>query len=468
MRYISRFKNSIRASSVYSLAFMLTFALAAGLTTYEEAAAQPSVTLTVDTDTNADGVQTTITEGNGDVAGSSVSVRVTAEFSGMATLQNPATVTLSLSGSATRSTDTVNNDYSVEDNNLTFTIGAGQSTFNHTLPITPFGDDVFEGDEMIRITGATVTEINGIQTNLFTESDATITLADDDFDILLSVTAPTGGVITESSDTTSVTVQAAFDTDRVQVRGSPVTVALDIAADARYRVIGSASVEISAGQTAGTGSVMIAPVNDSSWNPDQPIKVEGRSAGFSVEGTSFTLRDDDDRPAALRLTVNDSELTENGGAQRVTVTATLVGSATFSVDKMVALAFSSPQDTEDEYKVVETDPKVAIRRGTSSGSMTITIEPVNNGIYNDDIPVTIDGSIGSDIEATAVEEVMVTIRNDDFDGTITASPLMLAEGDDETDVMVTATLPRSTQNVTRTVSLSLAGSATAEWGLYGQ
>ena len=26
MRYISRFKNSIRASSVYSLAFMLTFA----------------------------------------------------------------------------------------------------------------------------------------------------------------------------------------------------------------------------------------------------------------------------------------------------------------------------------------------------------------------------------------------------------------------------------------------------------
>ena len=37
MRYISRFKNSIRASSVYSLAFMLTFALAAGLTTYEEA-----------------------------------------------------------------------------------------------------------------------------------------------------------------------------------------------------------------------------------------------------------------------------------------------------------------------------------------------------------------------------------------------------------------------------------------------
>ena len=48
MRYISRFKNSIRASSVYSLAFMLTFALAAGLTTYEEAAAQSSITLSAD------------------------------------------------------------------------------------------------------------------------------------------------------------------------------------------------------------------------------------------------------------------------------------------------------------------------------------------------------------------------------------------------------------------------------------
>ena len=47
MRYISRFKNSIRASSVYSLAFMLTFALAGSLISVEEAAAQREITLTV-------------------------------------------------------------------------------------------------------------------------------------------------------------------------------------------------------------------------------------------------------------------------------------------------------------------------------------------------------------------------------------------------------------------------------------
>ena len=82
---------------------------------------------------------------------------------------------------------------------------------------------------------------------------------------------------------------------------------------------------------------------------------------------------------------------------------------------------------------------------------------MNNEIFNADIPITIDGSIGSDIEATAVEDAMVTIRNDDFDGAITVSPLMLAEGDDETDVMVTATLPRSVNDAARTVTLTVGG-----------
>ena len=62
MRYISRFKNSIRASSVYSLAFMLTFALAGSLISVEEASAQREITLSVDPESVMEGVdQMTIT-----------------------------------------------------------------------------------------------------------------------------------------------------------------------------------------------------------------------------------------------------------------------------------------------------------------------------------------------------------------------------------------------------------------------
>ena len=49
MRYISRFKDRISGLSIHSLAFMMMFSLVAGLSTYQEAAAQnPSVTLTAD------------------------------------------------------------------------------------------------------------------------------------------------------------------------------------------------------------------------------------------------------------------------------------------------------------------------------------------------------------------------------------------------------------------------------------
>ena len=184
-----------------------------------------------------------------------------------------------------------------------------------------------------------MTLLGGVMRNLVTDSDAAITLVDDDFDISLTVTSPEGGMISESSDTTSVTVQAAFATDRVAVRGTPVNVALTVSTDARYRVIESGSIEISAGESDGTGTVKIAPVNDGSWSPDKTINVSGMVAGFSVMGTSITLTDDDTKPAAVRLSVDDSELTENGGAQRVTVTAALLGDATFADERMVALTF---------------------------------------------------------------------------------------------------------------------------------
>ena len=85
MRYISRFKNSIRTSSIYSLAFMLTFALAGSLMSVEEAEAQRTITLSVDRDTGTEGDQNTVTEGetyNGNTLESGITFTLTATRTG--------------------------------------------------------------------------------------------------------------------------------------------------------------------------------------------------------------------------------------------------------------------------------------------------------------------------------------------------------------------------------------------------
>ena len=453
MRYISRFKNSIRASSVYSLAFMLTFALAAGLTTYEEAAAQPSVKLTIEA-----GDPTSVMEDDA----SSPQVTVIATLSSL--LQSNASVTLRLSGSAIRKVGENENDYDVTSGDLTFPI-SGSLTGQTTLTIDPFEDNVFEGDRDIVITGTVTTEINGVTTSLFVESDLKFTILDDDFDIMLSITGPMDDmdmpVITESSDTLSVTVEGAFDSERIRVLGAPVTVLLNVAPHARYTVLGSPMLEISAGQTSGTGTVMFVVENDESHTPPQTIEIGGTAGGYSVQSTrTLMLLDNDSPPTSLVLTVDKTQLPEEGGAQRVTVTATFIGNNTFAASTDVALTLmSDPEAGDATYSVAEEDPKVTIRPGMSSGSTTVTIRPVNNAIHGEDIEIMVDGSVGTTIMADEVTDATITILNDDFDGTLVAAPSTLSEGDDEREVMVTVTLPRSTDDMDREVTLAVSGSA---------
>ena len=202
MRYISRFKNSIRASSVYSLAFMLTFALAAGLTTYEEAAAQPSIKLSVDMEN--------IDENDGDIV-----VVVTATASaGFATQQ---TIVLTLSGTAKMVGGNTNDDFEVGDDyrlapsdfvdmeedpnhgKLVFTIdatplnGTPVLTGTKTLNIELNNDGAFELPKTIVVNGSLSGSI---------VRSATIMLIDDDYDVTLAASIGDQAVDGEDPDPT--------------------------------------------------------------------------------------------------------------------------------------------------------------------------------------------------------------------------------------------------------------------------
>ncbi|MYK77806.1 MAG: hypothetical protein F4016_12810, partial [Acidimicrobiaceae bacterium] len=109
-----------------------------------------ALTLSVDADTGAEGVQTSLVEEDG-----SKTVRVTATLDGPATFAEPKTVTIAVGAvddSATESTD-----YQ-EVANQRITIPVGQSSASVEFQITPVDDNLYEGSETISIAG-TLTDV---------------------------------------------------------------------------------------------------------------------------------------------------------------------------------------------------------------------------------------------------------------------------------------------------------------------
>ena len=173
MRYISRFKNSIRASSVYSLAFMLTFALAAGLTTYEEAAAQAPIKLSADHDSSTDGNQTDIPEDT------PRTFTITATLDGPANATGAGAIMVTVKIAPIDSTRYVASGGNL-DAALTATIEIRENELTGTLTnvtITPEDDGIFHSDLKINITGEA--------TGRFVEPTS-LTLLDNDQDVTLS------------------------------------------------------------------------------------------------------------------------------------------------------------------------------------------------------------------------------------------------------------------------------------------
>ena len=362
MRYISRFKNSIRASSVYSLAFMLTFALAAGLTTYEEAAAQPSITLTVDTSTDT-GTQTSIDESLG-VNNGSVTVTVTAQASAGFS-DDMRMIELSLSGSATRTDTTVfvtgddyyisNTDFDtnmqdgklllqLDDPSMINGVSVHNSSGTMTLTINLNDDGAFERPETIIVSGALSGSI---------VRSATIDVIDDDYDITLATSIKLdveGGFVdvdgqpnpddpTVDEDVTtpvSVMVMATLSSTRT----SPVTISLNYSGTAPssyYTAAGTPSITIAAGLTTGSTTVTIDPNDNDTRGGNKSIIIGGTSGNLQVKpAIGFDIEDNEEAPS-VSLTAAPKSITEDAGATNVRVTAELTGAllesaATVKVD----------------------------------------------------------------------------------------------------------------------------------------
>ena len=304
-----------------------------------------------------------------------------------------------------------------------------------TVSVPLYDDDVAEEDETFLIQlfqqgGASKVGLHD------TKWQATGTIVDDDASAIhLSVDR---AEVAENGGEQTVTVTAAVD------RGLPLPVAATVAvevgsgADAGrdFEAVAAFSVEIPAGDASAEATFVLTPVDDDVDEEDRVVAVAGRvTAGpnLTVNGTSFTLTDDDTRG----VIVSPTGLIVNEG---VTGAYTVV--LTSAPTAPVTVAVEAPSGT---------DVRV------SPASLAFTA-----GDWNDEQTVTVEAATDADAAADARVILTHAVSGGDYgDNNVTADPVevTILEADMATLAVAPAGASEADGAVTFTVSLSAHGAA---------
>ena len=345
----------------------------------------------------------------------------------------------------------------------TLTIAEGQKASTGTVTIMARNNDTDAPDKEVAVSGMAVNTQGAMDSE-----DAVLTIEDDDpppaVTLTLSKTAAdendgaaiaiTASLSRPSSEETTVTVSAA---------------AVVPAVDTDFTLSGT-MLTISAGQTASTGTVTIAPVDNETDAPDKEVAVsatvdniQGYEQGTPADVT-LKIRDDDPAPVAT-LELMPGSIGENGGVSAVTAVLdrpssedTTVGVSAAAVSPAVAGDFTLSGST------------LTISAGSRTSTGTVTIEARDNIVDAPDKQVTVSATasnsqgvrraVGATAGTTnvALADATLTVEDDDPAPTVT---LALADtairesddagtaGEEDHRTTVTATLshPSSEQTV---------------------
>ncbi len=144
--------------------------------------------------------------------------------------------------------------------------------------------------------------------------------------------------------------------------------------------------------TKGSATVTFTPINNTDEDGLRVVTIVARLKGVEVGRTGILITDDDSTSEQIKLTASPDEINEDAGATQVTVTGTLQGS-TFDDDLDVFLtidgSISGAATRDVDYTTIV--PKLVISSGTTQGSMTFTITPIDNDGEDDNETIRIKG-----------------------------------------------------------------------------
>ena len=347
---------------------------------------------------------------------------------------------------------------------FTLTIPADEKNATAEFTLDTAADGTDEPDEMVRVSGRT----SGLTVAPSGGVTVTITDADDAPVVMLELDPPSisenGGVSTvtatldgKSSEPTTVTVSA--------TARSPAVVD-------DFRLHGT-RLTIAAGETASTGTVTIAGVNNELIAPSKQVEVTG--VAQNTQGVTdpqpgtLTITDDDqpstgDQPSTMvTLTVSPDTVPEGGGAARVTVTGALNGAPELA-DTVVTLEVDAGTALEGAAEATLTIPM-----GQRNATAVLTLTPVDNRIDAADVTVTVNASNTSTAQSPRALALStdttfdVTIVDDDERGVrVTPTKLTVLEGAENAMTYTVALGSEPTSEVTVDVTVQ-SRSRRARW-----
>ena len=329
---------------------------------------------------------------------------------------------------------TLGEDYSATTANVV--IPAGQSSVTTTVALTPVDDNIAEDNEVARLTA---------KSTALTGSDGLgIVIEDNDVEPVEVVITATPGTLDETSGLTPLNVTASLVGQTARQVDTVVTVITNSGTATVGEDFETAAITLTVpvGEMSASGTLNLTVTDDTAHESDETLEISGNVPGLMVTGAEVTIRDDDTAPTSIGLSVTASPVTEGGGAVSLPVQATLLGGGTRGEDTVVELSLVGLTATvTDDYTAVWDTPALTIPAGQFSASTTLTVNPVQDTLYEGPETVAVRGE-NSD-PGLPVNGVRLTIGDDDPAPTtvrLAVTPGTISEAIGVEFVDITATL----------------------------
>ena len=331
----------------------------------------------------------------------------------------------------------------VDTNELTITVPIGVESMTGTFTVTPEDDNEYKGDVTISITG----EATGSFVN-----NTSVKMLDEDSDFTLT-TAPTQ--VNESDGTTSVTVTATHQPEGNVSEAT--TIRLSFEAPSGITIGGTHSITIANATDDASAVITVTVPEDETHTGERTVKVKGTTGDKVVFPAKIAIVDAESAPTVTKLDASPKTLAEDGGAQNVSVTATLSSVSTKDTDVAITVVADDDGETVVAWEKSGAS-KIVVPAGKKEMSATITITPTDNDVYDGDATIIVfqdldDSGVHNDNEPM----VELTLEDEDFDFNLTANPGSISEDGGTQSVVITASMPEGkTAESATTMTLAVA------------
>ncbi|MDE2719308.1 SwmB domain-containing protein [Candidatus Palauibacter polyketidifaciens] len=208
---------------------------------------------------------------------------------------------------------------------------------------------------------------------------------------------------------------------------------------------GTAALTIDAGETTGTATLSLTPVDDRVDEDDETVTVTGTVSGLTVTGATVTIADDDTRGVRVSETVLSIGEGDSG-----TYTVVLASRPTAAVTILVSVS--------GDPDVTASPPSLVFGTGNWSEPQEVTVSAAQDDDEDGDEATVSHAVSGGDYGPVTAQSVSVRVTDDDIDLEFKTAAARLHEGEETTLWVYTNGVTFETD---QTVTLTLGGTATA-------